>query len=218
MTTKESINVPGATAILTLRDETDKPFAEGTSYFATMKMIKDLGMQFPAEKSKRKKHYALYECPNCKKPFRAVISVINAGIIKSCRCKTVERFIKYNTTHGLYKHPLRYIYGSMIQRCFNPNSPNFKHYGGRGISVCLEWKNSFISFYEWAVNNGYSKGLVIDRENNDLSYSPSNCRWINRYISGENTRLITIRNKSGYRGVCYFKGGKRNRRCFWQTS
>jgi len=82
-------------------------------------------------------------------------------------------------THGLSGTNLYSRWEGIIQRVSNPKSPVYKHYGGRGITICEEWK-SFIDFYNWAINNGYSKELEIDRINGDGNYDPSNCRWVDK--------------------------------------
>ena len=89
----------------------------------------------------------------------------------------------------------------MKARCYDRNRDRFKDYGGRGITVCDEWRNSYESFAKWAKENGYSDDLTIDRINNDKGYSPDNCRFTTAKMQARNTRKIHADNSSGYRGV-----------------
>ena len=66
----------------------------------------------------------------------------------------------------------------MKQRCYNKNDEAYKNYGKRNIKVCDEWKNNFESFYNWSIENGYKKGLSIDRIDVNGNYEPDNCRYI----------------------------------------
>jgi len=91
--------------------------------------------------------------------------------------------------HGLKKTRRYEIWCGMKKRCYNPNSHAYLRYGGRGIYVCQVWKNSFKAFYEWSEKNGYKKDLMIDRINNNESYSPSNCRWVTNIINCNNSRV-----------------------------
>jgi len=81
---------------------------------------------------------------------------------------------------------LKQTYYNMKQRCYNPNAKDYKNYGWRGIIVCKEWLNNSKSFYDWAINNGYTDKLTIDRENNDGNYEPDNCRWVTRKVQNNN--------------------------------
>lgn len=109
---------------------------------------------------------------------------------------------------GGYKERLNRIWRGMKQRCYNTNNPYYKNYGGRGITICSDWVDNYMSFRDWAFENGYSEDgevLTIDRIDNDLGYSPTNCRWITRFIQMQNTRLLIKTNTSGYRGVSFKK-------------
>lgn len=85
------------------------------------------------------------------------------------------------------EEPLYLVWNSMRQRCYNSNVKNYHRWGGRGITVCKEWKESFISFYKWAMNNGYRRGLTLDRRNNNGNYCPSNCRFVTHKRQVRNT-------------------------------
>jgi len=76
----------------------------------------------------------------------------------------------------------------MKNRCYNPNNKSYADYGGRGIVVCNEWRNSFEMFHDWALANGYSDKLSIDRVDVNGNYEPSNCRWATQTIQSNNVR------------------------------
>jgi len=90
----------------------------------------------------------------------------------------------------------------MRGRCNNPHAVQYAYYGGKGIKVCPEWedkKDGFINFYNWAMSNGYSEELTIDRIDPDKDYCPSNCRWADWYT--QNVHLNTKPGRSGYYGI-----------------
>lgn len=79
----------------------------------------------------------------------------------------------------------------MKERCFNHRSTNYKYYGGRGITVCDEWKDDYVAFRDWALSHGYAPDLSIDRINVDGIYKPSNCRWATNKEQQNNKRNNT---------------------------
>lgn len=99
--------------------------------------------------------------------------------------KIPSKYNKRNYKHGEYYTKLYKVWISMKQRCFNPKSKDYPDYGGRGITICPEWAESYIVFRDWALNNGYSEGLQINRIFNDNNYEPNNCNFV---TAKENTR------------------------------
>lgn len=106
---------------------------------------------------------------------------------KSCGC------MHHPKTHGLTDSRIYKTWTNMKQRCNNPNHKAYKNYGGRGIKVCDEWNNSSETFFKWAFENGYDDNLELDRIDNNLGYSPDNCRWIThkeQQLNKRNNRLV----------------------------
>lgn len=130
----------------------------------------------------------------CKCDCGSIVEVygidLRSNNTRSCGClKHVHRDLG---AHNLSKTRINNIYHNIKQRCNNPNSSTYKDYGGRGIKICNEWNNSFLSFYNWAMNNGYNDELSIDRKDNNGDYCPENCRWITHKKQMSNTRRNLI--------------------------
>ena len=174
--------------------------------------IKNLGMMFATENSKRETRFGLYKCGFCGTEFKANTYHINNGNTKSCGCYRIKKVKESSTKHGLSNTRLSRIWKNIKNRTLNTKFKQYSDYGGRGITICDDWKNEPIAFYNWALSNGYeeNKGLSIDRIDNDGNYEPSNCRWVSSNIQNRNKR-IPKNNKSGYKGVCYPKGNNKYR-------
>lgn len=143
---------------------------------------------FDNERSKNGRKYYFCEC-QCKD--KTIKSVRDDSLISqkstSCGCYNREKVSEATSKHNSCNSDLYDVWTNIKQRCLNKNNPNYKNYGGRGITICDEWINNFIKFQEWAIKNGYKKGLNIDRKDNDKGYSPENCRFIT-YIENQNNK------------------------------
>lgn len=127
---------------------------------------------------------------DCGKTFVTTTYRLIHGNTKSCGCwyRSGDYRSGRIITHGKANTKLYGIWQAMKQRCSNPKATEFEHYGGRGIKVCTEWENDFATFYEWAMQNGYSEGLTIERTDVNKNYEPSNCCWVSMKEQLNNTR------------------------------
>lgn len=160
-----------------------------------MKKINLLGKRFgrwlvvaPTKSKTKTKWICQCDC-GAKKPVRSS-SLVNGDSV-SCGCYADELKHKYIGTSINWKSPEYYVWSAMIQRCHNPKTTGYHNYGGRGISVCPEWRGSFLKFFN-SVGARPSNKHSIDRINNDGNYEPGNVRWATRREQNLNTRR-TIR-------------------------
>ena len=116
-------------------------------------------------------------------------------------CAGKER-AKKNTKHGMCGTRQHRIWVDMKQRCYNKKNTAYMYYGAKGVTICDEWMNSFLSFNQWLSENGYNDKMTVDRINPDEMYCPKNCRLITQ---SENTILAHLGKKYVRRSATYGK-------------
>lgn len=162
-------------------------------------------------RSESGRSHVMYMCQcDCGNYLVVKAENLRSGNTKSCGCYCKDRTKETSKKHGLTHTNLYHVWQGMKSRCMNKDNKAYKNYGGRGITVCDEWKDDFQTFYDWAMNNGYSDGLTIDRIENDKGYYSDNCRWVtnkeqqrnkrNNFIvsfHGEEVPLSVVSEKTG---------------------
>lgn len=155
-------------------------------HFGHLTVIKECG---------RKNNRIMWECAcDCGNVTAVDTHSLTTGNTKSCGCRKYGNRKVHGDAGGVVRSRLYTIWGGMKNRCKNPSQSRFNRYGGRGIEVCEEWQN-FSSFKEWALANGYTDSLTLDRINVDEGYSPENCRWVTDKEQANNTsrnRFLTF--------------------------
>jgi len=133
------------------------------------------------------------QCSCGSEPFKVRGDHLVGGNILSCGCVHKERV----TTHGEAGKTSEYCtWYNMKTRCLNENNVEYHNYGGRGISVCDRWLDSYENFLE-DMGRKPGKTYTLDRKDNDGDYTPENCRWATKKEQGRNKRTNRLLTHNG---------------------
>jgi hypothetical protein len=122
---------------------------------------------------------------DCGNHHIAAVNSLLAGLVQSCGCLRNEAAKKTATRHNAYGTPTYKTWDSMIQRCTNVNTLSYKNYGGRGISVCAQWRDFSVFLADMGER---PQNTSLDRINPDGDYTPDNCRWASTTTQARNQR------------------------------
>lgn len=154
---------------------------------------------------KDKRHFPAWRCLcECGNEVVVVGQSLRRGLTVSCGCRKQDEDYKLlqkekQTIHGERGTRLYDCWRGMKKRCLNPNDDHYPGYGGRGITICEEWRDNYVAFSTWAKENGYSDDLTLDRIDVNGNYEPSNCRWATaeeQQRNKRNNRLITFNGET----------------------
>jgi hypothetical protein len=151
--------------------------------YGRLTVIEDLGIV-----NKRRKIKTLCECGII---TEMRLDALLSGRSKSCGCLQREIIGDTFRKHGLYNHPIWNVWKGMIRRCYSKTCKEYVNYGAKGVLVCAEWKNDFTKFADWALKNGWVKGLQLDKDKLSIEkpgklYSSDYCCFLTSKENNQN--------------------------------